>query len=63
MSEHRTLLRSASLVTAITLLSRIFGYIRDLRIASLLGAGAAADAYTVAYMIPNLLRRLVGEAP
>ncbi len=61
MSEHRTLLRSASLVTAITLLSRIFGYIRDLRIASLLGAGAAGDAYTVAYMIPNLLRRLVGE--
>ena len=61
MSEHRTLLRSASLVTAITLLSRIFGYVRDQRIAFLLGAGVAADAYTVAYMIPNLLRRLVGE--
>lgn len=61
MSEHRTLLRSASLVTAITLLSRIFGYVRDQRIAFLLGTGVVADAYTIAYMIPNLLRRLVGE--
>src|SRR3989454_8963150 len=61
MSEHRHLLRSASLISAFTILSRIFGYIRDSRIAFLLGAGTAADAYTTAYRIPNLLRRLVGE--
>src|SRR2546425_10639658 len=61
MSEHRHLLRSASLISAFTVLSRIFGYVRDSRIAFLLGAGAAADAYTTAYRIPNLLRRLVGE--
>ncbi len=61
MGEHRRLLRSASLITAITLLSRVFGYLRDQRIAFLLGAGFESDAYTIAYRIPNLLRRLVGE--
>src|SRR2546428_12615385 len=61
MREHRQLLKSASLISTLTVLSRIFGYVRDSRIAFLLGAGAAADAYTTAYRIPNLLRRLVGE--
>src|SRR5215510_628318 len=61
MREHRQLLKSASLISALTILSRVFGYIRDSRIAYLLGAGTAADAYTTAYRIPNLLRRLVGE--
>src|SRR5215510_4620199 len=61
MNEHRHLLKSASLISALTILSRLFGYIRDFRIAFLLGAGAAADAYTTAYRIPNLLRRLVAE--
>src|SRR5947199_10346967 len=61
MREHRQLLKSASLISALTIVSRVCGYIRDSRIAFLLGAGTAADAYTVAYLIPNLLRRLVGE--
>jgi putative peptidoglycan lipid II flippase len=61
MKEHGTLLRSASLVSVLTLVSRVFGYFRDQRIAFLLGAGVEFDAYTIAYRIPNLLRRLVGE--
>src|SRR6185436_519156 len=61
MREHRQLLKSASLISALTIVSRIFGYIRDSRIAYLLGAGTAADAFTTAYRIPNLMRRLVGE--
>src|SRR5438128_11970453 len=61
MREHRQLLKSASLVSALTIVSRVFWYIRDSRVAFLLGAGTAADAYTTAYRIPNLLRRLVGE--
>src|SRR5262245_55889695 len=61
MREHRQLLKSASLISALTVVSRVFGYIRDSRIAFLLGASTVADAYTIAYRIPNLLRRLVGE--
>src|SRR3954466_13174783 len=61
MSEHRNLIKSASLISILTIISRVFGYIRDSRIVFLLGAGTAADAYTTAYRIPNLLRRLVGE--
>ena len=61
MEQHRHLLRSASVISAATILSRILGYIRDSRVAFLLGAGTANDAYTIAYRIPNLLRRLVGE--
>lgn len=61
MKERGRLLRSASTVAGITFISRIFGYIRDQRSTFLLGAGAELDAYTIAYRIPNLLRRLVGE--
>ncbi len=61
MSEHRHLLKSARTISTFTILSRIFGYIRDSRVAFLLGTGNAADAFTIAYRIPNLLRRVVGE--
>jgi len=61
MSDHRHLLKSASLISALTILSRILGYVRDSRIAFLLGTGDLADAYTIAFRIPNLLRRLIGE--
>jgi putative peptidoglycan lipid II flippase len=55
------ILKHAGIVTSITLLSRLFGYFRDQRITFLLGTLPASDAYTVAYRIPNLLRRLVAE--
>lgn len=61
MSEHRTVLRSTSTISTLTFISRIFGYIRDSRIAFLLGTGDLADAYSIAFRIPNLLRRLVVE--
>ena len=44
-----------------TMLSRIFGLIRDIITALFLGTGTGADAFFIAYTIPNLLRRLVGE--
>ena len=53
--------RSVLAVGAFTLLSRIAGLGRDATRAYFLGAGAVADAFQVAFMIPNVLRRLVGE--
>ncbi len=46
---------------AATMLSRIFGFIRDMIVAGFFGAGLATDAFFVAFRIPNLLRRLLGE--
>jgi len=60
-SENRHVTRAAGVVGAATLLSRIFGYVRDMVLASFFGAGMAADAFIAAFRIPNLLRRLFGE--
>jgi len=59
-TRHR-LVRSASVITPLTLLSRVTGYIRDKAIAVILGAGARSDAFFVAFRIPNMLREIVGE--
>jgi putative peptidoglycan lipid II flippase len=59
--ERKGLIKSASAMGFMTLLSRIFGLIRDIATALFLGTGAGADAFWIAYTIPNLLRRLVGE--
>lgn len=55
------LLRAASTVSALTLLSRVTGLIRDQLMAAVFGASAAADAFHVAFRIPNLFRRLFAE--
>ena len=55
------LLRAASTISLFTLASRITGLVRDVVISSVFGAGAAFDAFNVAFRIPNLLRRLFGE--
>ncbi len=55
------LLRSGALVSVMTLLSRVLGLVRDIVIAGLFGAGAGADAFFVAFKIPNFLRRLFAE--
>ena len=56
-----TLLRAITTVGGYTLMSRVFGFIRDIIIASVLGAGATADAFFVAFRFPNLFRRLFAE--
>ncbi len=55
------LLRGTAIVSALTLLSRILGFIRDLLVARLLGASMFADAFFVAFRIPNLLRSFIAE--
>jgi len=48
-------------IALLTLISRIFGLIRSILLASFLGTTFIADAFTIAFKIPNLLRRLVAE--
>jgi putative peptidoglycan lipid II flippase len=55
------LLRAASTVSLLTLVSRITGLAREAIVAASFGAGAWMDAYQVAFRIPNLLRRLFAE--
>lgn len=55
------LLRALVTVSGMTLLSRILGFVRDFVIARAFGAGAATDAFFVAFKLPNLLRRMFAE--
>jgi len=48
-------------VSAMTLISRILGFVRDILIAAVLGSGLAADAFFAAFRFPNLFRRLFAE--
>lgn len=57
----RGLIRDTAVVSAMTLLSRILGFARDLILARAFGAGFAMDAFFVAFKIPNFLRRLFAE--
>lgn len=57
----RRLFRSGSIVSLMTLVSRVLGLARDVVFAGLFGASGGADAFFVAFKIPNFLRRLFGE--
>ncbi|MGM0552530.1 MAG: murein biosynthesis integral membrane protein MurJ [Pseudomonadota bacterium] len=55
------LFRSTAVVSGMTMISRIMGYLRDMVLAVTFGAGPATDAFFVAFRIPNFLRRLFAE--
>ncbi|HLP81833.1 MAG TPA: lipid II flippase MurJ, partial [Nitrosomonas sp.] len=55
------LLKALAAVSSMTFISRILGFLRDILIARIFGAGIATDAFFVAFRIPNLLRRLFAE--
>lgn len=55
------LMRSTAVVSVMTLVSRGFGFLRDLLMARAFGASPAMDAFFVAFKIPNFLRRLFAE--
>ena len=55
------LLSSASIFSFFTLISRISGYVRDILIAVFLGTSIFADAFFVAFRLPNTFRRLFAE--
>jgi putative peptidoglycan lipid II flippase len=59
--ENAEVAKAAGVVGLATMMSRVFGFIRDMVVAGFFGAGLVTDAFFVAFRIPNLLRRLLGE--
>ena len=57
----KKLIKSGMIVSAMTLISRVLGLVRDIVIAKTFGAGPLADAFFFANRIPNFLRRLFAE--
>jgi len=55
------LLRTLASISSLTLLSRILGFVRDILMARIFGAGMANEAFVIAYRLPNLLRRMFAE--
>lgn len=55
------MLRSARVISALTLVSRVLGLARDMAISNAFGVGSAASAFWTAFQVPNLSRRLFGE--
>jgi putative peptidoglycan lipid II flippase len=56
-----SLARAIAVVGGFTMISRVTGFVRDVLIAATLGAGPIADAFFVAFKLPNFFRRLTGE--
>ena len=59
--KQNSLLRSTTLVSVMTFLSRMMGFARDMVLAHFFGAQAGMDAFFVAFRIPNFMRRLFAE--
>ena len=58
---HRGIAKAAGILSALTLVSRVAGLARDVAVGAVFGASTAADAFFVAFRIPNLFRRVVAE--
>lgn len=56
-----SLVRNVGTIGGLTALSRVFGFVRDMLLARVLGAGLAADAFQLAFILPNTFRRLFAE--
>jgi len=61
VSRRLRLFSGLRLVSTLTLLSRVLGLVRDVGMATLFGNGMVLDAFTIAFRLPNLARRLFGE--
>jgi putative peptidoglycan lipid II flippase len=61
VSGKSDIAKSAGGVGAVTIVSRVAGFLRDAVVAHIFGAGAATDAFNIAFTIPNLFRRLLAE--
>jgi len=60
-SDEHQVVRALGSIGGATLVSRVLGFARDMVVALAFGAGGVTDAFFVAFRIPNMLRRLLGE--
>jgi len=60
--EGRRVARATGMLGGLTVLSRLLGLVRDMGQAAVLGTGLSADAFTLAFIVPNIIRRLFGES-
>jgi putative peptidoglycan lipid II flippase len=56
-----SLLKNVGTIGGLTMVSRVFGFARDMLLARALGAGGVADAWQLAFQLPNIFRRLFAE--
>ena len=56
-----SLIKNVGTIGGLTAVSRVFGFMRDMLFARLFGAGLAADAFQLAFTLPNTFRRLFAE--
>ncbi len=56
-----SLIRNVGTIGGLTAISRVFGFLRDIMLARVLGAGGVADAWQLAFQLPNIFRRLFAE--
>ncbi len=61
MTTNKRLIRSTGIIGSATLSSRVLGFLRDILFARLFGTGVYAQAFVVAFRLPNMLRDMVGE--
>lgn len=56
-----SLIKNVGTIGGLTLVSRLFGFARDMLLSRILGAGGVADAWQLAFQLPNIFRRLFAE--
>jgi len=61
VDERATVTRAAHVLAAMTALSRVSGLVRDMTVSAFFGTGLAAEAFFVAFRLPNLFRRIAAE--
>jgi len=61
LSEEQEITKSGGVIAGLTMVSRVLGVVRDMVASNAFGANYIADAYYVAFSIPNMLRKLAGE--
>ena len=61
MTKKSSLINNFSIVSLWTLFSRILGFLRDIFLALFLGSGPVAQAFLLAFTVPNMLRRIFAE--